>query len=100
MPRVRVPGGHWSKCDFTTTASLWHRQYITTPEHEEATKLVVEAAVCEVEAAWVSNTLDEPYSEAVKREIAARIAARQQPQQPAAIVLAGAQAAAPIPAAD
>ena len=48
------------------------------------------------QAGVVAQHLLEPYFRAVKREIAARIAARQQPQQPAAIVLAGVQAAAPI----
>ena len=63
MPRVRFPRG-WFKCAFKSTAISWRRyQQLTTPEYEEAAKLVVEAAVCEVEAAWVSNALDqgEPY---------------------------------------
>ena len=70
MPRVRLPGGHSFKCEFLTTASSWRYQHTTTPEHGEATKLVLEAAVCEVcdETAWVSTI-------ALKREIAACSAA-------------------------
>ena len=70
MPRVRLPGGQSFKCEFLTTASSWRYQHTTTPEHGEATKLVLEAAVCEVcdETAWVSTI-------ALKREIVACSAA-------------------------
>ena len=67
MPRVQLPDGSdgdWFKCHFVASANTWRSwQRRTTPEREEATKLVLEAAVCEVEAAWVSNALDqgEPY---------------------------------------
>ena len=90
MPRVRLPGGDWFQCLFTTKANSWRRQKKNTPEYEEAAKLVLEAAVCEVEAKEIAGTLDGTYFGALKREIAARIAACQQPQQTAAIALAGA----------
>ena len=101
MPRVRLPMDSYHKCNFATSSFGWRRMQPADPEKEEAFKAVVEDAVLAAEAALEASTLPRGgYAEAIKSELAHRIAAREQHPQPIQPLAAAPDALLQPPAAE
>ena len=84
MPRVRLAVDasprEWYKCTYSTTAAAWRRQPSASVEYEAACKIVFEDIMRTVEARCMAKEVsDADFFITVRRMMAERIAAQQQP---------------------
>ena len=80
MPRVHLPGGGRSKCDFKTTAAAWRRRSRSSAEHEAVYKAKIAELVISLETRTATGILeDTEFYSTLRQEMAEHVASVLQP---------------------
>ena len=84
MPRVTLPCGTYSKCDYRTTASQWRRCEESSSAHEAACKDVITDLILSLEDRILTGMIsDDSFYRTLREELKERTAAvaQQPPEQ-------------------